>query len=681
MPMKFNASLLLTLSLVALSSACENAPETERISRPFAYEGYSEAVFDNVERSSTYVTMSDGARIAAEVYLPTGFSGDGAEPRKFPTISVLTPYMRLRVNTETGEIIPRQSSRPDETVENFTSHGYAFVVADTRNYGASEGSALGFGWRYQKDAGELIDWIAEQPWSDQNVGMVGGSHPGWTQIAAASNKPAALKAIAPAVIPMDGFTGQFFPGGIWLQGFLEGTGRSERYAQQFANRNPNLVPAPVVDEDGDGDLLDEIPLDLDDSGTFLDDYDEQQGPWPPQYPDDSEREHVYYRVFDGRIDVPGPNWPTEAYIDARAPGGESGRDIEVNMVPKVAQSGVAIYNLAGWFDGFIRGSFEWYGTLKDTNPSRILVFPGYHNLVKGFMYDEVGVEVPDMRAEYLRYFDHYLKGIDNGINTDPPIYLYNMFGDGWRAEQEWPLARQKLTTLYLGPEPSLSKDAPTQTGSSSYKVNYSHDRRYGENQSGRWMGLGAIVPIGSPLVNPQDAMSLTFTGIPLAENTEVTGHPIVELFVSSSEAYGDFFVYLADVDEEGNSLMVTEGQLRAGWHKVYNNDKMIDGTPLDVKPELPWGGYEEGQWVDGALAEGRIIRLTIDLAPTSWTFRKGHRVRVAVAGSNFPNFALHPKLSPSNDPGAADTLAPSIDVHWGEAKQSRILLPVIPRVD
>ncbi len=681
MPMNANVRIFLIMAIAALPAACAKAPETERISQPFTYEGYSQAVFGEVARNSTYVTMSDGARIAAEVYLPEGFTGSGVEPEKFPTIFVLTPYMRLKVNSETGEIVPRKSSRPDETVENFTSHGYAVVVADARNYGASEGSALGFGWRYQKDAGELVDWIAQQSWSDQNVGMVGGSHPGWTQIAAASNMPAALKAIAPAVIPMDGFTGQFFPGGIWLQGFLEGTGRSERYAQQFADRNRNLVPAPAVDEDGDGELLDEIPLDLDDSGTFLDDYDENEGPWPPQYSDGLSREHVYFQVFRGRVDVEGPNWPVEPFIDAKAPGGESGRDIEVNMVPKVAESGVAIYNIAGWFDGFVRGSFEWYSTLKDTNPSKIVVFPGYHNLVKGFMYDEYGVEVPDVRAEYLRYFDHYLKGIDNGIDTESPIYLYNMFGDGWRAEEEWPLARQELTPLYLGPGQSLSADAPTRTDAETHAVDFGHDRRYGENQSGRWMGLGSFAPLGAPIVNAQEKKSLTFTSEVLTEDTEVTGHPIVELHVSSTEAYGDFFIYLSDVDGEGKSLMVTEGQLRAGWHKVYDNDEMIDGAPVDVKPELPWGGYERDQWVDGALADGKIVRLTIDLAPTSWRFRTGHRIRVAIAGSNFPNFSLHPELSPSNDPNAQDTIEPTIEVHWGKQTQSRIVLPVIPRSD
>ncbi|MCP4302086.1 MAG: CocE/NonD family hydrolase [Gammaproteobacteria bacterium] len=654
------------------------ASSITRVSRPFVYEGYSRREFASFEQSSEYVSLSDGTRIATEVYLPEGYIGAGTEPAAYPTIFVLTPYMRLKVDTETGELVMRKSSRPDENVENFTAHGYAMVISDTRSFGASEGNGLGFGWRYQKDAGELVDWIAEQPWSDQNVGMVGGSHPGWTQIAAASNKPVALKAIAPAVIPMDGFTGQFFPGGIWLQGFLEGTGRSELYAQQFSDRNRNLVPAPVIDEDGDGELLDEIPLDLDSSGSFLDDYDEEQGPWPPQYPDDSRREHIYYHVFNGREDVPGPNWPAEPYIDAQAPGGESGRDIEVNMVPNVAESGVAIYNIAGWFDGFIRGSFEWYATLKDTNPSKIVIFPGYHNLIKGFMYDEYGVPVPDMRSEYLRFFDRYLKGIDNGIDREAPIYLYNMFGDGWRAENEWPLARQELAPYFLGPDQSISDGKAKQAGASSYTVDYGHDRRYGENLSGRWMGLGALEPIGSPVANAQDEKSLVFTGRPLTSDTEITGHPIIELFVSSSEAYGDFYVFLEDVDEQGTSLMVTEGQLRAGWKNLHDNDEMIDNSPLDVKPDLPWHGYEKDQWTDQALADGEIVKLTIDLAPTSWTVRRGHRIRIAIAGSNYPNYSLHPQLSPSNNPEAPDTIAPTIKVHWGAEHPSRVVLPIIP---
>ena len=613
-----------------------------KISKPFQYEGYSSPEFSEFTRRSTYVSMSDGERIAADIYLPTKYSGKGTIPQQFPIIFIFTCYQRGSFHPETRHWEWTTSRRPGVGSDYFLRHGYAMVIADTRGTGASGGNSQVFGWRYQDDAGEMVNWIEEQAWCDGNIGMIGGSHVGWTQLAAASRKPPALKAIMPAVVPFDGFTGQFFPGGIGMYSFINQAELSDAVSCELGQTR-NRLSAPVCDQAG------------------------KHADWG----------EVQRLASLERPELPSFDWVNEPFIDTKCPSGETGRDICANLVGGVAESGVAIYHLGGWFDGFTRGTCELYATLASTNPSRLAMFPGYHDLLYGFMYEEFAAETPDLLAERLRFFDRYLKGVDNGIEHDPPILIYNMQGDGWRSEYEWPLARRLETKFYLSGENMLS-DLVSAEGTDSRDMNLRHDRRYGANLSSRWTGLFAIPPQGRPDMTAQDADSICYTSMPLKNDMEVTGHPIVRLWVSATSADADFFVYLEDVDETGRSLMVTEGQLRSGWAALHDKNTATD-CEIEVLPDLPWHGYEKDQYQPGMLANGQIVELVIDLQPTSWTFKANHSIRLALSGANWPDFQLHPTLSPRNNPEGGGNIHPVITVHCGGEHQSVLELPVIPR--
>ena len=149
---------------------------------------------------------------------------------------------------------------------------------------------------------------------------------------------------------------------------------------------------------------------------------------------------------------------------------------------------------------------------------------------------------------------------------------------------------------------------------------------------------------------------------------------------SSTADYGDFFVYLEDVDENGTAVLVTEGQLRAGFANLYNNDEEIYSgeTGINVLPDLPWHGYEEAEYVDKILANNSIVELVIDFQPTSWVFRKGHSIRVSIACADWPTFRLHEKLAPSNDPNDPNNIVPTITVYRDADHPSFIELLVIP---
>ena len=189
-----------------------------------------------------------------------------------------------------------------------------------------------------------------------------------------------------------------------------------------------------------------------------------------------------------------------------------------------------------------------------------------------------------------------------------------------------------------------------------------------------------VAPDKLPIRNKLDEKCLTYTTGPLKEDMEVTGHPIVTFRVSSTADDTDFFVYLSDIDEKGQVVQVTEGVLRAGFAGLVSNDEIVNSgnSRVDVKPELPWHGFEKDQYNDKPFAGGKIVELVIDLKPTSWVFREGHRVRVSIACADWPTFRLHPRLAQDNDPKNPANIIPIVTVLRDAEHPSRITLPVIP---
>ncbi len=653
------------------ASGAAPAIDTRTSAKPSAYPE-PPAEYKTYTRSAEYVAMPDGTKLAVDIYLPA----DGPQRKAFPVVFQYTPYQRSTIDPKTGKISEAGAARF------FTSHGYAVVCADMRGTGASTGWVMDFMPEICDDGKQLVDWMAEQPWCDGNVGMSGGSYLGWSQTATASRKPKALKCIMPAVIPLEGYTGEVYPGGIFLQGFLKlWSGFMYHSHRNHYDAESGFRPTtPVVDEDGDGELTDEIPVDTNGNASFLDEKS------PPTYRDGQSRRHVYFEATRGHEkNYDYAKWAaTKPFIDSESPLGHTLYDLGPNgHVPGVIESGIPIYNVGGWFDGFARGSFELYCTLKKTNPSKLIMGPTYHSGSTTAYRDHLGLERgavgKHLRLEHLRCFDRYLKGIKNDIDTEPAIRIFIMNGEGWRFENEWPLARRVPTPYYFDRDRSLSP-ARTKDGTDQRKADYSHDSSYGKRNGNRWLGIGGQTPDALPVRTEKDRQCLIYTSAPLENDTEVTGHPIVRFWVSSTANYGDFFVYLEDVGPSGEAVLVTEGQLRAGFAALVDNDEIIasGAHDIDVKPDLPWHGYEEHQYVDGVLAKGRIIELAIDYHPTAWVFRKGHRVRVSIACADYPTFRLHPRLCPNNEPDDPKNIVPTVTIHRGASHPSHIELPVIP---
>lgn len=679
------ARLLVAAVAVALVTfQCGNDDEsptgtagTGTVSAPFTYSGFSSPEYESYTKTSRYVKVSDGTQLAVDVFLPT----DGPHQSSFPVVFQYTPYDRAQVDPVTGEVTMDFAKSPLGDL--LLAHGYALAAADMRGTGASTGEQGPFTPILGRDGKELIDWMASQPWCDGNVGMTGGSYVGWSQFATARNRPAALKCITPEVILTEGYTEGFRPGGIaainWISSYSM---LLQAFNMNVAYPDFGLLPAlPAFDEDGDGELWDEVPTAAQgDPSIFIDDF--LIPPIGIHYPDQVRRflhryfwatlDHLSNPTFQQIADAMPffdshfmPPWQDLTFVDG-SPG---------YMMNEIRNSGIAIYHMGRWYDAFCKGAPMTYASTHTMVPSKLIIGPGYHQgipeaYLEYFSYE--GDFVEQNNIERLRFFDRYLKGIDNGIDREPPVYIY-VANDGWRAESEWPLARQVTTPYYFDQGGRLGT-ARTGEGADDYAVDFTHRSSYGSTVSDRWIMIG--YPDSLMMRTDKDTQCLVYETEPLSGDTEVTGHAIVDLWVTSNQRYGDVFVYLCDVDPQGESIYVAEGQLRAGWHRLYEDDDRVKGV-LDVQPELPWHGYKEAQWVDGALDSSTPLNVRFEMVPVSWLFKEGHRIRIAIAGADHQNFELNPGLAPDGNPGNA--LPTTLTLHRTAACPSRIELPVIPR--
>jgi putative CocE/NonD family hydrolase len=311
----------------------------------------------------------------------------------------------------------------------------------------------------------------------------------------------------------------------------------------------------------------------------------------------------------------------------------------------------------GWYDIYARDNFMIYANL--TVPRRLLVRPTDHS--------EIEAPGPDLNyaAEAHRWFDYWLRGIDNGIMAEPPIHYYLQGVDkkeAWQSTDVWPLKRQEMTPFYLGagatggissindgaldPSPRTAPEA-----SDTYTVDYSTTT----GKKPHWSALASNHEY--PDMRSNDSRALTYTTPPLRAALQVTGHPIAHVWVSSDAPDLDLFAYLEEVDENGNSTYITQGSLRA-------SHRLLSPCPFD-NLGLPWRNHFQSELMP--LPAGEPVELVFDLLPTSYLFSKGKSIRIAIAFADAGNFDT-PVLNP----------APRILLWKGNNQPSFIDLPVIP---
>lgn len=328
----------------------------------------------------------------------------------------------------------------------------------------------------------------------------------------------------------------------------------------------------------------------------------------------------------------------------------------------VKSSGVRILNVGGWFDaspaGALLGWQLWGG--------RVIIGPWTHGATTGPnpAFTNSGL---DRAALYTKWYDYTLKGIRNGFDSAPPVAYYTINapkGKEWRRAAQWPLANAQPTRFYFAEgktgtvhslnDGMLTRSAPTGTAVDSYDPDYSASLF-----DGKFIALKRYWD--GDMRASTDEKGLTYTMAPLASDLEVTGHPIVNMWVSSTSKDEDFFAVLEDVAPDGKSTYVTEGKIRASRRK------------LEVPPwgdtGLPYHPQREGE--DEALDADKPAQLLFDILPTSYVFKRGHRIRLAIINSGGPAFQA--------PPGQDRKAPPSIRVLRTATHPSYISLPIVPK--
>ena len=602
--------------------------------------------FPSYERHAAYVPLADGTRLAVTWYLPAG----GPSVARFPVLLWYMPGHRESVDPRTGVIRPGMDAGE---LAYFTGRGYVVAVAEMRGSGASTGfRVIDRGPQIGKDGRELVDWMERQPWCSGKIGMIGVSFQGFTQFATAAEHPPALKAIFPEIAGFDDYTSLYFPGGILNVAIARvayaAMGRDDRNEFIPDGRPPNLPSVPVVDEDGDGELADEIPVYPPGKTSFLD--------APPTWADGRPREQLYWQAT--RAHQNNGILTNEVITKSRHRDSTLGstplryRDLDPGTKPlRIAQAGIAVYNRGGWFDYHARDTTQWFGTLQGHTPTRLLMAPtghsalppasasgpGHGNAYLRHFHDDATTNALVLN-EKLRFFDRYLRDEHNGFDAEPPVLIYVM-GKGWRRETEWPLKRARPLRLSLAAPGKLDLN-PGDAAVDEWQVDTeANSLSQGAN---RWnYGIGsAAAPMS---LDASLAHRLAYTSAPLESDREITGHPTVELMLGSNTDSADVYAYLEDVAPDGSSLLVSEGQLRANYHRLKPAQDMLPAAKPKVRPALPWHGYTRADYDPAPFAGGRALRLVFDLTPTAWLFQKGHSIRLSLAGADKDSF--EPSLS------------------------------------
>ncbi len=554
-------------------------------------------------------TMRDGVVLHADVYRPDA-------PGKFPVILERTPY-----NKDGGFDFGVKAAQ----------HGFVAIIQDVRGRYTSQGVWYPFKYESQ-DGYDTVEWAAKLPYSDGKIGMVGGSYVGATQMLCAIAHPPHLVGIFPVVTASNYHNGWTYQGGAFEQWFNESW--TSGLAQDTLNRK-------VADETNALKGIWTVPLGSYPLFNF--------GP-ASAWPTDLGALAPYFLDWlkHPSFDDYWKRWSIEDhYPDIKVPA----------------------YIVAAWYDIFQGGALRNYmgirahgGSEAARSQTRLLVVIGGH----AGMGEKVGeinfgpTAVVNFDDLEFRWYDHLLKGIDNGIENEKPVKIFVLGIDKWREENAWPLARAKSTDYYLhsdGKANSLRGDGTLSTVAPQSEPNdhYVYDPENPVPTLGGPLCCDAAHLMPGPVdQRPDEGRSdvLVYTTPPFKQDFEVTGHVKLVLYASSSAVDTDFTGKLVDVWPNGFAQNLTEGIIRARYRDSQ------------VKPEF--------------MNPGQVYKFTIDLWSTSNVFKAGHRLRLDISSSNFPRFDRNPNTGA--DPESATRWVKATNVIYHDrAHPSVLILPVVPR--
>ncbi len=597
----------------------------------------STAEFDVIVRHDVRVPMRDGITLSADLYLPA--HGDRLAEGRFPVVMERTPYDKENKYAE-GRY--------------FARNGYVALMQDVRGRFQSEGEWYPFA-KEAPDGYDSVEWAAIQPWSDGNVGTIGGSYCGSDQSALATLNPPHLKAMVVAV-----GTSNYHTSSMRQNGALELRFMSYVFMMATTSRealaDPGLRLALEQDYARIGEWFARPPYRRGSSALrYLPSYErwlldiQSEGDYNDYW---KQRGYAIEHYYREHADVP------------------------------------TIY-LGGWYDSYARGTTDNYVALSrlKRSPQHLIMGPWTHGGWNVSYSGDVDFGADSVLDDYngyrRRWFDRWLKGLDNGVDREVPVCLFVMGGGdsrrdrsgrlahlgAWREAADWPLPGTRYVPYYLHADGTLGPELPQP----SEPGRYTYDPRdpvptiggglsaapqllpagaYDQRGDARFYGCRDALPLSAR------SDVLVFQTPPLADDLEVTGPLTVKLWASSSAPDTDFTAKLIDVHPanpdypQGFAQNISDSILRARYRNSRDHADLLEAQ--------------------------QIYPFEIVLYPTSNLFARGHCVRVDISSSNYPRFDINPNTGGPLGRERRTVTAQNAIYHDPE-HPSHIVLPVISR--
>lgn len=554
--------------------------------------------------------MRDGVILRADVRRP---DRDG----RHPVLIFRTPYDKDEGDADN-----------EKTFAEAVRRGYVMVIQDVRGRYASDGGFVAY-QNEGKDGYDTIEWAAQQPWSDGRVGTFGLSYPGAVQWLAAVENPPHLKAMVPAMCPSTMGPQCIYFGGVFESGWANWS---------YINMSPDTrvrknLPGPKTIPEAKAEW------------ARLGGADTIQG-WLPslQMPYLKEVEPYHYTWLEHGPYDPWWEWG--------------------NFRTKYGNVKAAVLNISGWHDepyGSEGAITNFLGIVSsrrnDPDPrSKLILGPWIHGV------DATGQDVagerklgPGARIDYhsvvLDWLDHYVRGLDNGVEKWPNVRAYVMGADTWETDASWPLRKTELQPFYLASTATPGHEAggiathqALATGTSSFPSDPANPVK--DTKDTNWGGFDLRDLSENPSV-------LAFETAPFVNDIAIVGNGRAEIRVSSDAPDFDLYLRLIDVAPDGTAYNL-EG---AGHEVVRVSLRDKTQTPRLLKP-------------------GEIVTVNFDNLITGNLFKKGHRLRVYLIASWFPTYSRNLQTGKS-ETVSSETQKAVITIHHSAETPSCLWLPVV----
>ena len=558
------------------------------------------------------VPMSDGVKLATLVYLPKNPKGNIAGP--FPVIFMRTPY-------GIGSLV--------EGMWPYAARGYALVFQETRGTSYLDPTHKSEGvWEPMVsepgDGAEALAWIIKQQWSNGKICMAGESYSGYTEWAATmAGNPALRCLVAQSSMGTAITEGTFGEGGAY-------------YIFWMLNQ-------PILPNRTWTDILHHRPLrDLDRFATGKD---------LPQWKTlmDHPRNDEY--------------WKRQDWYNAKVP-----RDF-------------GSLQISGWFDDDFSGTESNWALMQRTGsaPRHLIIGPWRHGgnedrALNGFSFgpDALRDDIPLLMQQT---YDHFLKGVDNGLEKSKVDYFV-LGANSWRTASEWPPAEAKPQAWYFHSKGDAQRFTTTGSLRTSAPTDTEPPDRYlydPKNPPPNWMSFEQMQLFEDVQNFPYDFKDIEsrpdvvkFTSPALEQDLTIAGDVMLVLYASTDVRDTDWWVHLSDVDTAGRSVRLTTGMMRARFRDAEDKVHHVFGS-----------NFEHEKLLSGDPTE--VVRYDISLHSIANTFKKGHRIRVAIMNA-LDNYSFPNSNTGQKEATVTETVVGRIAIHHSAGQASHIVLPVMPRV-